>query len=165
MQGSIFNKTLKYILGISFSIILTFGVGSIVVSAQSINIVTTLDSIDGVTITQPVALTLRLQRSENAVSTSGNASGATAQTAKGGYRIEIFADNNRAAKTEAANRKSRVQARFPQYKVYQIFESPFWRVRLGDFRSRNEASEVMDEVKRAFPSYSPFLRVVRDRIN
>ncbi|MDE6397013.1 MAG: SPOR domain-containing protein, partial [Muribaculaceae bacterium] len=49
--------------------------------------------------------------------------------------------------------------------VYQLFESPFWRVRLGDFRSRNEATEVMEEVKRSFPSYSPFLRVVRDRIN
>ena len=166
MRDSIPIYFMKHIPGICCSLILAFGAGLVSASAQSVNIVTALDSVDGVTITQPASLTQRLKRSENtSVSTNSTSSNVSAPASKSGYRIEIYADNNRAAKTEAANRKARVQARFPQYKVYQVFESPFWRVRLGDFRSRNEASEVLEELKRAFPSYSPFLRVVRDRIN
>lgn len=132
--------------------------------AQNVNIVTSLDLVDGVTITQPSELTSRLERAD-VTTGSPAATHVTAVSTKNGYRIEVYADNNRNAKTQAADRQARVQSRFPQYRVYTIFEAPFWRVRLGDFRSRNEATDVMTDVKRAFPSYSPYLRVVRDRIN
>lgn len=155
-----------YYFGRGILTIILIVAGIFAASAQSVNIVTTLDSTAEISISQPAELTLRLQRVDNVQITPGTNSGNTAvNQTKSGYRIEIYADNNRSAKTEAAKRKATVQARFPKYKVYQIFESPFWRVRLGDFRSRNEATDVMAEIKRAFPSYSPYLRVVRDRIN
>ena len=83
-----------------------------------------------------------------------------------GYRVQVFDDNNpRTARrnAEAANR--RIEAQFPHLRTYMSFNSPYWRVKVGDFRSRAEAEAVMAEIRHAFPSLSPFLRVVRDKIN
>ncbi len=82
-----------------------------------------------------------------------------------GYRVEIFADNNpRNAKSQALARRRNVSARFPKYDSYMIFESPYWRVRVGDFRSRSEAESAMAEIRRAFPAYTHDLRIVRSKI-
>jgi len=45
------------------------------------------------------------------------------------------------------------------------FNSPYWRVKVGDFRTRGEAEAAMAEIREAFPSLSSHLRIVRDKIN
>lgn len=83
-----------------------------------------------------------------------------------GYRVQLFSDNNsRTAKNEARAKERRVVARFPQYRSYVMFKAPYWRLRVGDFRTQQEANAAADEIKRAFPSYSKEIRVVQDRIN
>lgn len=83
-----------------------------------------------------------------------------------GYRIQVFDDNNAmTAKHEAQNRKRHIESRFPEYKVYTQFNSPYWRVKVGDFRTRSEAEAALGAIRAAFPGYSSQLRVVRDRIN
>ncbi|MCM1518307.1 MAG: SPOR domain-containing protein [Pseudoflavonifractor sp.] len=83
-----------------------------------------------------------------------------------GYRIQVFSDNNpRTAKSEARAKSRNIGARFPQYRSYVSFHSPFWRVRIGDFRTEQDAREAAQEIKNAFPSYRREVRVVRDRIN
>lgn len=80
--------------------------------------------------------------------------------------MEVFADNNvRTAKSRATAKRRNLMARLPQYRVYLTFQSPYWRVRVGDFRTRGEAEGAMAEIRRIFPSYSSDLRIVRDRIN
>ncbi len=82
-----------------------------------------------------------------------------------GYRVEIYADNNaRTAKSQASTRRNRVGARLPQYATYMVFEAPYWRVRVGDFHSRQEAESAMAEIKRVFPAYTSDLRIVRSRV-
>ena len=83
----------------------------------------------------------------------------------GGYRIQVFSDNNaRTAKSEARVRARNVSSRFPQYPTYVVYSSPYWRLRVGNFRSQEEANAAATELKEAFPSYSKEIRVVRDRI-
>lgn len=83
-----------------------------------------------------------------------------------GYRVQLFSDNNsRTAKNEARAKERRVMARFPQYRSYVMFKAPYWRLRVGDFKTQQEANAVAEEIKRAFPSYSKEIRVVQDRIN
>lgn len=83
-----------------------------------------------------------------------------------GYRIQVFDDNNvRTAQHEAQNRKRHIESRFPEYRVYTQFNSPYWRVKVGDFRTRSEAEAAMAAIRSAFPGYGAQLRVVRDRIN
>jgi len=82
-----------------------------------------------------------------------------------GYRVEIFADNNaRTAKSQAQARRSRVSARLPQYATYMVFEAPYWRVRVGDFHSRQEAEVALSEIKKLFPAYGSDCRIVRSRV-
>lgn len=83
-----------------------------------------------------------------------------------GYRVQVFDDNNvRTAKAHAQERKQMIQSRFPEFQAYVTFNSPYWRVKVGDFRTRSEAEAAMGAIRSAFPSIGAQLRVVRDRIN
>jgi hypothetical protein len=118
--------------------------------------ITTVGRID---ITMPDQLLERLQfdESQEDVKPVANKSG--------GYRIQVFSDNNaRTAKSEARVRARNVSARFPQYPTYVVYSSPYWRLRVGNFRSQEEANAAAAHIKEAFPAYSKEIRVVRDRI-
>lgn len=101
---------------------------------------------------------------ETDVDENGNVS--SQENHRAGYRVLVFDDNNpRSARHEALSRKYMVESKFTSMKAYVIFESPYWRVKVGDFRSRSEAEAALDELRRAFPGMSRHLRIVRDRIN
>lgn len=83
----------------------------------------------------------------------------------GGYRIQVFSDSNPStAKAEARARARNINARFPQFGTYVVYSSPYWRLRVGNFRTQDEANAAAHELKDAFPSYSREIRVVKDRI-
>ena len=83
----------------------------------------------------------------------------------GGYRIQVFSDNNsRTAKSEARSRARDISAQFPQYATYVVYNSPYWRLRVGNFRTQEEANAAAHSLKAAFPAYSREIRVVKDTI-
>lgn len=83
-----------------------------------------------------------------------------------GYRVQVFSDNNvRTAKAEATSKQRVISARFPQYQTYVRYTSPYWRLKVGDFRTQQEANAAAEELRKAFPAYSKEIRVVRDRVN
>jgi hypothetical protein len=55
--------------------------------------------------------------------------------------------------------------RFPEYRAYVSFNSPYWRVTVGDFKSRGQAEAAMADFKQAFPSQAAHMRIIRSRIN
>ncbi len=137
-------------------------------SAQN-TIVDSINAAGTITIEQPAALNARLvaepQGEASDVEPTTDVAKPT-RAARSGYRIMVFDDNNvRTAKNAAQVRKSQVQARFPQHRVYVVFNSPYWRVKVGDFRTRAEAEHVMSEIRAAIPAAASSLRIVRDRIN
>lgn len=69
-----------------------------------------------------------------------------------GYRIQLFSGSGAKAKTEAQQTKQKFTAAFPLEKVYVVYNAPFWRVRVGDFRFRSEALPLLEKVKKQFPS-------------
>jgi len=89
-----------------------------------------------------------------------------AKNSRIGYRVQVFSDNNaRTAKNEARSKSRIITERFPEYPTYVIFSSPYWRLRVGDFKTQEEARDAADEIKKAFPSFGKEVHVVRDRIN
>lgn len=83
-----------------------------------------------------------------------------------GYRVQVYADNNvRSAKSEARNRERAVSSAFPQHATYVSYASPYWRLRVGDFRSQYDAEKAAAEIRKTFPRYAREVRVVRDKIN
>lgn len=65
-----------------------------------------------------------------------------------GFRIQVyFGDNSRKGKTEARAAGLRFRNSFPDLPVYVSFASPHWLCRAGDFRSMEEASEVLRQIR------------------
>jgi hypothetical protein len=83
-----------------------------------------------------------------------------------GYRVQVYADNNsRSAKSEARQRERAISQSMPEYSTYVTYNPPYWRLRVGDFRSQYDAEKAASEIKRQFPRYAREVRIVRDRIN
>ena len=67
---------------------------------------------------------------------------------KNGFRIQVyFGDNSRKGKTEARAAGLRFRNSFPELPVYVSFVSPHWLCRAGDFRTMEEASEVLRQIR------------------
>lgn len=80
------------------------------------------------------------------------------QTQLDGFRVQIYSGSGIKSKDEAASAQARFLKAFPDKKAYIIYNAPFWRVRVGDFRSRSEAMAMLNAVK---PSFSGSY-IVRD---
>ncbi|HBG57955.1 SPOR domain-containing protein [Proteiniphilum sp. UBA1028] len=82
-----------------------------------------------------------------------------------GYKIQAFSGNNqRTSKNEANRKQSLINASFPELETVVLFESPFWRLRVGNFETRDEAQKVMHELRKAFPSFGKEMYVVVDEV-
>jgi len=69
-----------------------------------------------------------------------------------GYRIQIFFGSGRAARTDANESKAKFLSYFPDYKAHILYQSPYYKVRVGDFRTKNEALKFFRRVQRRFPN-------------
>lgn len=72
-----------------------------------------------------------------------------------GFRIQIYSGSSKKAKGESMAAKSLLLSNFPNTAVYLEYKAPFWRVRAGDFRSKNEAMELNNRLKSLFPDCYP----------
>ncbi|MGL5787056.1 MAG: SPOR domain-containing protein [Bacteroidales bacterium] len=82
-----------------------------------------------------------------------------------GYRVQVFSGNNQhKSKNEAFYKEGKVKSLFPDLETYVTFKSPFWRLRIGDYRSYEEADQMMRKLKRAFPEFGKEMYVVKDEI-
>lgn len=83
-----------------------------------------------------------------------------------GYRVLVFTDNNvKTARAEANSVAKEMAAVFPQYPVYVTYNTPNWRVKIGDFRTKKDALDVLAEIKKTLPEVTAEARVVQDGIN
>lgn len=138
---------------------------------DSVSITAALNASGHIRVEQPEELTQRLmgpapaQNAAEAGEENHESSEEQVRGTRAGYRVQAFDDNNpRTSRGTAASLKARIESTFP-YRAYVSFNSPYWRVKVGDFRSRAEAESAMAELRRAFPELKAYLRVVRDRIN
>jgi hypothetical protein len=81
-----------------------------------------------------------------------------------GYRIQAYSGSQQIAKTEAYHRESKIRARFPEYATYVTLNSPFWRLRIGDFTDQFDAEEALRTLKKAFPEYMTELYIMPDNV-
>lgn len=71
-----------------------------------------------------------------------------------GYRIQIFFDSGANSKNRANIKKNQFLASFPDVSAYLTFKSPYYKVRVGDFRCRMDAegfkAKIISEFTNAF---------------
>lgn len=69
-----------------------------------------------------------------------------------GFRVRIFFDNKQDARSASEAAAQRFQALHPGYAAYRSFAAPFFKVTVGDFRTRSEAMSLLQQIKGEFPS-------------
>jgi len=69
-----------------------------------------------------------------------------------GYRIRVFYDNGPQARVKSENIEQTLQKQFPEVLVYRSFESPNYKVSIGDFRSKDEALRIFNAIKGTYPT-------------
>ena len=81
-----------------------------------------------------------------------------------GYRVQIYSSNQQQlAKTEAMKLESKLKDKLSQT-VYVMYMPPFWKVRVGDFRTVDEAKEYKKAVVQEYPDLMGNTYIVRDKI-
>ena len=66
-----------------------------------------------------------------------------------GYRILVVSSNDRNSVIEA---KTKMYREFPELKAYMMYQSPFFRLKVGNFRERPDAEEYLSRIQRIYPS-------------
>jgi hypothetical protein len=66
-----------------------------------------------------------------------------------GFRILVVSSNNRNKVIEA---KTMMYREFPELKAYMMYQSPFFRLKVGNFRERVDAEEYLPRIQRFYPT-------------
>ena len=78
-----------------------------------------------------------------------------------GYRVRIYFDNKQNSRGASEEAQRRFQASHPGIMAYRSFTNPFFKVTVGDFRTRSEAIQLMQQISREFPTAF----IVKETIN
>lgn len=78
-----------------------------------------------------------------------------------GFRIQIFFDSGNNSKSKATEVIEEFTEDHPETGAYLIFREPYYRVRVGDFRTKIEALGFLQNIQRKYPN----AWVIKDKIN
>lgn len=60
-----------------------------------------------------------------------------------GFRVQVISTNKR---NEATEMKAKVMQLYPDYRTYLDYQAPYFKVRVGDFKNRDEAADLRDKL-------------------
>ena len=84
---------------------------------------------------------------------------------KRGFRVQVYSGSQKqASKDEAYSREQKVKSKYPEYGAYVSFDSPFWKLRVGDFLDRRDAEDALKELKKGLPEYASEMYVAPDNV-
>ena len=66
-----------------------------------------------------------------------------------GYRILVISSNDRNKVIQA---KTKMYQEFPELKTYMMYQSPFFRLKVGNFKERTDAEEYLPRIQRYYPT-------------
>jgi hypothetical protein len=69
-----------------------------------------------------------------------------------GYRVRIFFDNKQSARHESEQTLKRFRAMYRDVAVYRTYTNPYFKVTVGDCRTKSEAMKLLSRIKGNFPS-------------
>ncbi len=78
-----------------------------------------------------------------------------------GFRIRIFFDNKQDARVKSESVRQSFIEQFPGTGVYRTYDNPYFKVTVGDFRTKSDAMRMLKRVEGLYPSAF----IVREHIN
>ena len=68
-----------------------------------------------------------------------------------GFRIRIFIDLDQSSRTKSEEVMNAFMEHFPGMAIYRTFDSPYYKVSVGDFRTRDEAIRMQNQLNWKYP--------------
>jgi hypothetical protein len=65
-----------------------------------------------------------------------------------GFRVQVLSTSDR---TKALNTKAMLLTRFPEEKTYTVFQSPYFKIRIGNFLKKEDADAFRKMLSKLFP--------------
>ncbi len=65
-----------------------------------------------------------------------------------GFRVLVINTNDR---TKAMEVKSKMMSEFPEHKTYLVYQSPYFKIQVGNFRDRKEAENLRKKIILFYP--------------
>lgn len=78
-----------------------------------------------------------------------------------GYRIQIFMESGNLALSNSEEVIEVFSEKYEEVPAYLRFTAPYYRVRVGDFRTRLEAEKFLQKINRKYPN----AWIIKDEIN
>jgi hypothetical protein len=66
-----------------------------------------------------------------------------------GFRILVVSSNDR---NKVMTAKTRIYHEFPELKAYTLYQAPFFRLKVGNFKERSEAETYLRPIQKIFKS-------------
>lgn len=78
-----------------------------------------------------------------------------------GYRVRVFYDNAPTARARSESIVRTLRQQYPSLGVYLSFDTPNYKVCVGDFRTKDEALAVYNALKNTYPT----AYIIKESIN
>ncbi|MCP4314102.1 MAG: SPOR domain-containing protein [Bacteroidetes bacterium] len=72
-----------------------------------------------------------------------------------GYRIRIYSESGIGAREQQQRVRARFLSNFPDIDAYDGYDGVYFKVYVGDCRTRSEAIKLQDRINRKFPNSFP----------
>ncbi len=69
-----------------------------------------------------------------------------------GYRVCIYYNSGQEARARADQERAKFISRYEDVSSDKVFESPFWKVYVGNFRTKSEAMKFLERIRYDYPS-------------
>lgn len=86
-----------------------------------------------------------------ATAMSGHIRSNSTRTIKG-YRVRIYFDNKQVSRNASMGVYNSFRSRWHDIPAYRSYVNPYFKVTVGDFRTKSEAMRFLEEIRGAFPS-------------
>lgn len=95
---------------------------------------------------------VRVHQSPEILSAMNSHFEANRRKAVSGYRVRIFFDNKQTARNESLAVMNKFSAEYHDIPVYRSYVNPYFKVTVGDFRSKSEAMQLLRRIRNEFPA-------------
>lgn len=69
-----------------------------------------------------------------------------------GFRIQVAVESGNQSRVRIQRRKYEFDEIFPELKSYINYDAPYFKLRVGDFRTRLDARRYLDRIAREYPT-------------
>ncbi|GHU96997.1 hypothetical protein FACS1894156_8500 [Bacteroidia bacterium] len=68
-----------------------------------------------------------------------------------GFRIRIYRNNEATSRQKSEEVLANFKSVYPTVRAYRSYDNPYFKVAVGDFRTKDEALYFLNEIKSMFP--------------